>query len=75
MRLCIGVRINTVAPGLTATELAITANPGAIDDIVAKTPMGRIGQPDEIAASVLFCLSDASSFMTGQIVAVDGGRN
>eukprot|EP01047_Picozoa_sp_COSAG01_P111223 COSAG01_NODE_40015_length_468_cov_27.577236_2_plen_72_part_01 len=52
LRLCIGVRINTVAPGLTATELAITANPGAIDDIVAKTPMGRIGQPDEIAASV-----------------------
>lgn len=69
-----GVRVNCVAPGLTATELAMSANPGETGAIIERTPLGRIGQPEEIAAAVRFCLSDDSSFMTGQTIPVDGGR-
>ena len=69
-----GVRVNTVSPGLTETELAHSANPD-MPSIIASTPMGRMGQPEEVAAAVLFCLGDESSFMTGQTVPVDGGRS
>lgn len=70
-----GVRVNCVAPGLTATDLAQSANPGLVDQIVAITPMGRMGQPEEIASVVRFLLSDESSFITGQTVSACGGRN
>ena len=69
-----GIRVNCVAPGLTETELALSANPGATKAIIAGTPLKRIGQPAEIAAAVRYCLSEDSSFMTGQTIAVDGGR-
>jgi 3-oxoacyl-[acyl-carrier protein] reductase len=69
------VRVNCVAPGLTETELSRSANPGLIDQLIAITPMGRIGQPEEIASVVRFLLSDESSFINGQTIAACGGRN
>ncbi len=69
------VRVNCVAPGLTETELSKTANPGLVDKLIGITPMGRIAQPEEMAAVVRFLLSDESSFITGQTLAACGGRN
>ena len=68
------IRVNCVAPGLTNTELARQANPGLIDQIVQFTPMGRMGEPEEIATTVKFLLSDDSGFITGQTIVACGGR-
>lgn len=72
-----GIRVNAVAPGGIATEGVSKTMGGAaesaIKEFAAKIPMGRFGEPDDIAMAVLFCASDASSYMTGEIVVVDGG--
>ncbi len=70
-----GVRVNAVAPGYTATELTLLgrSRPEWFQTWLDRTPMGRLGEPDEIAAVALFLASDAASFMTGSIVTVDGG--
>lgn len=68
------IRVNCVAPGLTNTDLARSANPGVVEELISITPMGRIGEPEEIASVVKFLLSDDSSFVTGQSVAACGGR-
>mgnify|MGYP000096537645 CR=1 FL=1 len=71
------VRVNAVAPGTIATELALNAvltSDEAKARIMSRTPMKRLGQPSEIADVVAFLLSDAASYMTGEIVVVDGGR-
>ncbi len=72
-----GVRVNAVAPGTIATELARSAvltSDEAKTRILSRTPMKRLGEPSEIADVVAFLLSDASSYVTGEIVVVDGGR-
>lgn len=72
-----GVRVNAVAPGTIATELARSAvltSDEAKARIMSRTPMKRLGEPAEIADVVAFLLSDAASYMTGEIVVVDGGR-
>jgi NAD(P)-dependent dehydrogenase (short-subunit alcohol dehydrogenase family) len=72
-----GVRVNAVAPGTIATELAKNAVLGSDEArarIMSRTPMRRLGEPAEVADVVAFLLSGASSYMTGQIVYVDGGR-
>jgi glucose 1-dehydrogenase len=72
-----GVRVNAVAPGTIATELARSAvltSDDAKARIMSRTPMKRLGEPAEIADVVAFLLSDAASYMTGEIVVVDGGR-
>ena len=72
-----GIRVNAVAPGTIATELAKQAVLGSDEArarIMSRTPMKRLGEPAEIADVAAFLLSDASSYMTGQIVYVDGGR-
>ena len=72
-----GVRVNAVAPGTIATELAAKAvltSDDAKARIMSRTPMGRLGQPSEIADTVAYLASDAASYMTGEIVVVDGGR-
>ena len=72
-----GVRVNAVAPGTIATELARSAvltSDEAKTRIMSRTPMKRLGEPSEIADVVAFLLSEASSYVTGEIVVVDGGR-
>jgi 2-deoxy-D-gluconate 3-dehydrogenase len=70
-----GVRVNALAPGWILTDLSR----GALDDpafrqkVLDRTPLGRIGQPDDLKGVAVFLASDASAFVTGQIVAVDGG--
>ena len=72
-----GIRVNAVAPGTIATELARNAVLGsdeARQRIMSRTPMKRLGEPREIADVCAFLLSSAASYMTGEIVYVDGGR-
>jgi NAD(P)-dependent dehydrogenase (short-subunit alcohol dehydrogenase family) len=72
-----GIRVNAVAPGTIATELAKNAVLGSDEArarIMSRTPLRRLGEPSEIAGVVAFLLSDAASYMTGEIVYVDGGR-
>ncbi len=72
-----GIRVNAVAPGTIATELAKNAVLGseeAKQRIMSRTPMRRLGEPAEIADVVAFLLSDAASYLTGEIVYADGGR-
>ena len=65
------IRINAVAPGIIATDIH---PPGRLERLAPLTPVGRAGTPDEIAESVLFLLSDASSYTTGTVLRVSGGR-
>ena len=72
-----GIRVNAICPGGVATPL-LAGNPAASDDDIrragegfaALTPIGRIGQPDDLAATALFLASDESSFITGQALVV-----
>ncbi len=66
-----GIRVNAVAPGIIATDIH---PPGRLERLAPLTPVGRAGTPDEIAESVLFLLSDASSYTTGTVLRVSGGR-
>jgi len=68
------VRINCIAPGLIETEMAGVLPPERRQEVIAATPMGRLGQPEEIASVARFLLSDESSFMTGQTIVASGGR-
>ena len=71
-----GVRVNAVAPGPTDTGMLdrFTGTPENKAALIASVPIGRIGKPDDIANAVLFLATDASSFVTGQILTVDGGK-
>ena len=72
-----GIRVNAVAPGTIATELAAQAvltDEASRLRILGRTPMKRLGQPSEIAEAVAFLASDAASYITGEILTVDGGR-
>ena len=71
------IRVNAVAPGTIATELArqaVLTSEEAKARILSRTPMGRLGEPEEVADTVAYLLSDAASYVTGEIVVVDGGR-
>ena len=69
-----GVRVNAVAPGTVFTDIhAAAGEPGRPARVVSRVPMGRIGEPDEIANAVLWLLSPRSSYVTGAILRVAGG--
>lgn len=69
------VRVNAVAPGLIKTRFAeaLWANEQILERVVQQNPMGRIGNPDEVASAVLFLVSDAASYVNGEVLVVDGG--
>ena len=70
-----GIRVNGIAPGLVKTDFAkaLYENPEAEKAAVARTPMGRLGVPDDIAGAAVFLSSPAASWLTGQTLVVDGG--
>jgi NAD(P)-dependent dehydrogenase (short-subunit alcohol dehydrogenase family) len=72
-----GVRVNAVAPGPTDTGMLdrFTGDPQRKAAMASAVPLGRAGRPEEIARVIVFLASDAASFVTGQIVAVDGGKS
>ena len=69
------IRINSIAPGYTRTKMtqSYLSDPEILKMLESRRPLGRIGEPDEIASAALFLASDASSFMTGQTINVCGG--
>ena len=72
-----GVRVNAVAPGTIATQMAVRSvltDEAARTRVMSRTPMKRFGDPSEVAHAVAFLASDAASYITGEILVVDGGR-
>ena len=72
-----GIRVNAVAPGTIGTETANAIHreqPEVRRQVLARTPLRRVGDPAEVAAVVAFLASDDGSYMTGQVVYPDGGR-
>ncbi|MEU5041812.1 SDR family NAD(P)-dependent oxidoreductase [Streptomyces griseorubiginosus] len=71
-----GVTVNAVAPGYTETELtrAYLDKPGMRDELVGLVPAGRLGTPEDVVGAALFLASERASFVTGQVLYVDGGR-
>lgn len=68
-----GIRVNAVAPGCIDTDMVRTLGQETIDMLIDETPLGRLGQPEDIAHAVAFLASEKASFITGQILTVDGG--
>jgi len=68
-----GIRVNAVAPGFIDTDMARSVPPRVLQDVVAHTPLGRIGSPDEVADVYVWLASDRAKFVHGAIIAVDGG--
>ncbi len=69
------IRVNAVAPGIIRTKFseAIYTNPEIMKKIINNTPMGRIGEPEEIIGAIIYLASDASSYVTGEVISIDGG--
>ena len=67
------VRANVVAPGYVTTRLTDVLPPEATDAMLANTPLGRLGDPEDVAGAVRFLCSDAAAFVTGDVLLVDGG--
>ena len=70
-----GIRVNAVSPWYIRTQRTAVklADPDYLDEVLERTPMGRIGEPEEVASAVAFLCMPASSYITGECVAVDGG--
>lgn len=70
-----GIRVNGIAPGLVKTDFAkaLYENPDAAKAAIDRTPMGRLGEPDDMAGAAVFLASPAASWMTGQTIVIDGG--
>ena len=69
----VGIRVNAVAPGITKTDMVASLPDEVIKPLIATIPIGRIGEPKDIANACLFLASDMASYVTGEIMQVDGG--
>ena len=73
-----GIRVNCIAPGFIATDMSAKALNGdteRMQKVLSRTPMGKLGQPSEVADAALFLASDAAKFITGTVLPVDGGNS
>lgn len=72
-----GIQVNALAPQLTRTPLTegLYADPQKMADVIARTPAGRAGEPEDVAGAAVFLCSPASNYLTGQHIIVDGGRS
>jgi 3-oxoacyl-[acyl-carrier protein] reductase len=68
-----GVTVNAVAPGFIDTDMTAEVPTASLDVVKQMTPMGRLGKPEEVAAAVAFLASPMASFITGEIIGVNGG--
>src|SRR5450755_3362059 len=68
-----GIRVNAVAPGFIVTEMVQSMPEKVLQSMVGHTPLGRMGQPEDIANAYLWLASDGASFVTGAVIGVDGG--
>lgn len=70
------IRVNAIAPGLTKTRFseALWNNPDILKMAMSTTPMARVAEPEEMVGGILYFASDASSYVTGQVIAIDGGK-
>lgn len=69
-----GVRVNALAPGFIDTDMTRGLKEEIKHGLIADTPLGRAGRPEEVAAAAMFLMSDASAFINGQVIGVDGGQ-
>lgn len=73
-----GIRVNCVAPGFIATNMsakALDSDPQRKQKVLSRTPMGKLGEPDDVAGAILYLTSDAAKYVTGVILPVDGGNS
>jgi NAD(P)-dependent dehydrogenase (short-subunit alcohol dehydrogenase family) len=70
------IRVNAIAPGLTRTKFseALWNDPDILKLAMGRTPMARVGEPEEMAGAIIFLASEAASYITGQVIAIDGGK-
>jgi NAD(P)-dependent dehydrogenase (short-subunit alcohol dehydrogenase family) len=68
-----GLTVNCVAPGFIDTEMVASVSPEVLERVVASIPMQRLGRPEEIAHAVRFLLQDSAAYITGSVLAVNGG--
>ena len=68
-----GITVNAIEPGVIATDMNASLSAEALDALCEETPLGRIGKPSDVSALARFLASDEASFITGQIIGVDGG--
>jgi NAD(P)-dependent dehydrogenase (short-subunit alcohol dehydrogenase family) len=73
-----GIRVNCIAPGFIATDMSATAlnnDPERKARVLARTPIGMLGEPSDVGEAALFLASDAAKFITGVVLPVDGGNS
>lgn len=73
-----GVRVNCIAPGFIATAMsakALNTDPDRMQRVLARTPMNKLGHPDDVGYAAVYLASDAASFVTGTVLVVDGGNS
>ena len=68
-----GVRVNAVAPGYIETEMTSVLNDEVKSKMLANIPLGRYGQPEDVANAIVFLCSEQASYITGQVLVIDGG--
>jgi 3-oxoacyl-[acyl-carrier protein] reductase len=68
-----GITVNAVAPGFIATDMIKTVPEKVLNAVIERTPLGRLGSPEDVANAYLFLASDEASFITGAVLSVDGG--